>query len=142
MDLNRATVIGRLTRDPEVRTTPNGRTVTSITVVTNMVWTDQSGNKQEKPEFHNIVLWGKLGEIAGQYLTKGRRAFIEGRIETREWTGQDSVKRYRTEIIGDNLIMLDGPKGDSAPQGAQSRPTSAPAAESLDEEIKVEDIPF
>lgn len=143
MDLNRATVIGRLTRDPEVRTTPNGRTVTSITVVTNMVWTDQSGNKQEKPEFHNIVLWGKLGEIAGQYLAKGRRAFIEGRIETREWTGQDSVKRYRTEIIGDNLIMLDGPKGDSgAPQGAQTRPTSAPIVDSSDEEIKVEDIPF
>ncbi len=142
MDLNRTTVIGRLTRDPEVRTTPNGRTVASITVVTNMVWTDQSGNKQEKPEFHNIVLWGKLGEIAGQYLAKGRRAYIEGRLETREWTGQDSVKRYRTEIIGDNLIMLDGPKGDGAPQGAQSRPTTAPVVDSGDEEIKVEDIPF
>jgi single-strand DNA-binding protein len=76
MDLNRATVIGRLVRDPEMRTTPNGRTVTSITVVTNMVWTDQSGNKQEKPEFHNIVLWGKLGEISGQYLHKASRVYI------------------------------------------------------------------
>lgn len=142
MDLNRATVIGRLARDPEVRTTPNGRTVTSLTIVTNMVWTDQTGNKQEKPEFHNIVLWGKLGEIAGQYLAKGRRAYVEGRLETREWTGQDSVKRYRTEIIGDNLIMLDGPKGDGAPQGAQSRPTAAPVMDAGDEEIKVEDIPF
>lgn len=142
MDLNRATVIGRLARDPEVRTTPNGRTVTSLTIVTNMVWTDQTGNKQEKPEFHNIVLWGKLGEIAGQYLAKGRRAYVEGRLETREWTGQDSVKRYRTEIIGDNLIMLDGPKGDGAPQGGQSRPAAAPVMDGGDEEIKVEDIPF
>ena len=79
-----------------------------MAVATNRVWTDQSGNKQEKTEFHNCVLWGRIAEIAGQYLAKGRRVYVEGRIETRDWTGQDGVKRYRTEIIVDNMIMLDG----------------------------------
>lgn len=146
MDLNRATVLGRLTRDPEVRTTTGGRSVASMTVVTNRAWTDQSGNKQERPEFHNCVLWGRLGEIAGQYLTKGRRVYVEGRIETRDWTGQDGVKRYRTEIVAENMIMLDGSRsgegggnfndGGSFPQD--------PGYDSGDdiEEVKVEDIPF
>ena len=141
MDLNRATILGRLTRDPEVRTTPSGRSVASMTVVTNRVWNDQSGNKQERPEFHNCVLWGRIGEIAGQYMTKGRRVYIEGRIETRDWTGQDGVKRYRTEIIVDNMIMLDGPRGSGS--GAPAAGNSAPPPPSDDlEEIKVEDIPF
>lgn len=146
MDLNRATVIGRLARDPEVRTIPSGKSVASLTVVTSMTWNDQSGNKQEKAEFHNCVLWGKLGEIAGQYLSKGRRVFLEGRIETRDWTGQDGVKRYRTEIIVDNMIMLDGPKNSEggAPQsGNTSNRAPAPSTQDVgDEEIKVEDIPF
>lgn len=147
MDLNRATLIGRLARDPEVRTTPSGKTVTSVTVVTSSSWTDQSGAKQEKAEFHNCVLWGKLGEIAGQYTSKGRRIYVEGRIETRDWTGQDGVKRYRTEIIVENMIMLDGPKGDSGAShgGNTSAPShsSAPSMQDTgDEEIKVEDIPF
>lgn len=100
MDLNRATVIGRLTRDPEVRTTTTGKSVTNITIATSYQWKDQSGERQEKSEFHNVVLWGRLGEIAGQYLAKGRRVFMEGRIETRDWTGQDGVKRYRTRSSG------------------------------------------
>lgn len=146
MDLNRATVLGRLTRDPEVRTTTSGKTVTSMAVATNRVWNDQSGAKQEQSEFHNCVLWGRLGEIAGQYLSKGRRVYVEGRIQTRDWTGQDGVKRYRTEIVVDNMIMLDGPRdgGSGSAPAAPARKDSAPAApqnESL-EEIKVEDIPF
>lgn len=149
MDLNRATILGRLTQDPEVRTTPNGKSVASMTVATNRVWTDGSGTKQEKTEFHNCVLWGRLGEIAGQYLAKGRRVYAEGRIETRDWTGQDGVKRYRTELIIDNMIMLDGPQGGgnnarpATPAGGNNAPFpgGAPDAGASDE-IRVEDIPF
>jgi single-strand DNA-binding protein len=144
MDLNRATILGRLTRDPEVKTIPNGRTVATMGVATNRVWTDQDGAKQERVEYHNCVLWGKLGEIAGQYLTKGRRVYMEGRIQTRDWVGQDGVKRYRTEIVVDNMIMLDGPRGTSA--STSSQPTTdepmPPADEGNSEEVKVEDIPF
>ena len=140
MDLNRASILGRLTRDPEVRTTPGGQNVASMSVATGRVWTDKDGVKQERTEYHNCVLWGKLGEIAGQYLSKGRRVFVEGRIETRSWDAQDGAKKYRTEIIVDNLIMLDGPRGSEggAPTSQKSSPSSAPA----DNEIKVEDIPF
>lgn len=150
MDLNRATILGRLTRDPEVRSTPSGQSVANLGVATSRVWTDNSGVRQEKPEYHNVVMWGKLADIAGQYLSKGRRVYLEGRLETRDWTGQDGVKRYRTEIIADNLIMLDGPRGasaGSAPSSAgddvsyssEGSNTSRPLA---DDEIKVEDIPF
>ncbi len=148
MDLNRATILGRLTRDPDVRTTPSGLTVTNIGVATSRVWTDKStGTRQEKPEYHNIVLWRRLAEIARDYLKKGTRVYIEGRLETRDWTGQDGVKRYRTEIIADNLIMLDGPRsGGSAAPGGSDVPTppepSASSAPAGDDEIKVEDIPF
>lgn len=149
MDLNRATIIGRLTRDPELRSTTTGKTVASMTVVTNLVWTDQSGVKQEKPEFHNCVVWGKLADIVGQYLTKGRQVFVEGRIETRDWTGQDGVKRYRTEIVVDNLIMLGGGNkaGSGAPQGGAVPTRSSDESvytppQAPQEEIKVEDIPF
>jgi single-strand DNA-binding protein len=147
MDLNRATILGRVTRDPEVRTIPSGKTVASVGVATNRVWVGQDGAKQEKVEFHNCVLWGKLGEIAGQYLTKGKRVYMEGRLETRDWTDQAGVKKYRTEIIVDNMIMLDGPRGSgSQPQGYSGGPNSAsnnlPPDGARDEEIKVEDIPF
>lgn len=149
MDLNRATILGRLTQDPELRTTTSGKTVTNMTVATNRVWSDAGGTKQEQSEFHNCVVWGRLGEIAAQYLTKGRRVYAEGRIETRDWTGQDGVKRYRTELIIDNMIMLDGPQGAGTPN--QSRPSAAPATPFPSgngggnddaEEIRVEDIPF
>lgn len=148
MDLNRVTLIGRLTQDPEVRTTPSGQSVTNLKVVTNRMWTGQDGTKQERAEFHSCVLWGKLADIAGQYLTKGQRIYIEGRLETRDWTGQDGVKRYRTEIIAENMIMLGGPRGSGAPAGNENAPSyesprsaSAPV-EPEEEEIKVEDIPF
>lgn len=148
MDLNRATVLGRLTHDPEVRTTPSGQTVCTLSVATNRQWTDNAGQKQEKSEFHNCVLWGKLAEIAGQYMTKGRRVYMEGRLQTRDWTGQDGVKRYRTEIIAENMIMLEGPRGsaNAQPGGAAPMPVQdSPAPQSFgsqEEEIKVEDIPF
>jgi len=151
-------IIGRLTKDPEVRTTPNGTSVASFSVATNFVWTDASGQKQEKVEYHDVVVWRKLAEICGQYLTKGSKIYIEGRLETRSWEGQDGVKRYRTEIIADNMIMLDragasstgsGQFQQAAPSVDQSIEDTAipmPEAESEnknnDEEIKVENIPF
>lgn len=146
MDLNRATIIGRLTRDPELRTTTTGKSVASVSVATGRTWTDQAGAKQEKTEYHNCVLWGKLADIVGQYLTKGRKVYMEGRLETRDWTGQDGVKRYRTEIIVDNMIMLDGNRSGapaSAPMGDGSPvPQNLNNESEVVEEVKVEDIPF
>lgn len=159
MDLNRATIVGRLTRDPEVRTTPTGINVTSFGVATNLVWTDATGTKKESVEYHNVVAWRKLGEIVAQYLRKGSRVLIEGRLQTRSWEGQDGVKRNRTEIVADNLIMLDS-KGSQAAMAPAPAPTEEvileeltppqpPAAipsesrtEDKEEEISVEDIPF
>ena len=141
MNLNRAQLIGNLTRDPETRTTPNGQTVTSFGVATSSQWKDASGQKQERVEFHNIVAWGKLAEICQQYLGKGRKVFVEGRLQTREWQGQDGAKRNRTEIVAENMIMLDRAPQGSAPARVADMPApmaSAPA----EEEIKVEDIPF
>jgi single-strand DNA-binding protein len=143
MDLNRAMIIGNMVRDPEVRNTPTGRNVASFSVATNRVWTDANGQKQKLAEFHNIVFWGKLAEICGQYLKKGQRVYIEGRLQTREWTGQDGIKRYRTEIIGENMIMLSS-RGGSTSDGDNSTPSygEEPPQETAEEVIKVEDIPF
>ncbi len=154
MNLNKAMVIGNLTRDPEIRTTPNGQTVASFSVATNYVWTDQSGQKHEKAEFHNIVAWRRLAEICGQYLKKGSKIYIEGRMQTRDWVGQDGVKRYRTEIIAENMIMLD--RAGASNQINRSEEIPMPSEPVIDveenngmsdggtdeEEIKVENIPF
>lgn len=149
MDLNRVMIIGRLTRDPELRSLTSGRSVTSFSVATGRQWTDQNGQKQKQTEFHNVVVWGKMAETASQYLRKASRVYVEGRLQTRDWTGQDGVKHTRTEIIAENFIMLDGrPAGDfapAAPRPASSAPTySVPSTPNdvVEEEIKVEDIPF
>ncbi len=128
-------IIGNLTRDPELRSTPGGQSVCSFGVATNQVWTDQQGQRQERAEFHNVVAWGKLAEICSQYLGKGRKVYIEGRLQTRDWEGQDGVKRYRTEIICENMIMLD-----RAGAKSEGNVPEEPAGDS--EEIKKEDIPF
>ena len=145
MDLNKAQIIWRLTWDIELRTTPNGQSVTSFSVATNRSWTDSSGMKQEQAEFHNVVLWGKLAEIANQYLSKWRRVYIEWRLQTRNWEAQDGTKRYRTEIIGDNMIMLDAPWSVWA-TWTESVWNDTPAVKATDakqeEEINIEDIPF
>lgn len=149
MDLNRATIIGNMTRDPELKSLPSGKSVATFSVATNRVWTDAQGQKQKSAEFHNIVMWGKLAEIANQYLRKGRKVYVEGRLQTRDWTTQDGIKRYRTEIVADNMIMLDGNRGGdvsatSAPMasGSPSVQSSEPVKEVMEEEIRVEDIPF
>lgn len=155
MDLNRVMIIGRLTRDPELRSLPSGKSVASFTVATGRQWTDASGQKQKSSEFHNVVCWGKLGETAGHYLHKASRIYVEGRLQTRDWTGQDGVKRTRTEIIAENFIMLDArpagenfggaaasPAGSAADSFVPPSGASQPPAEVVEEEIKVEDIPF
>ncbi|MBU4315506.1 single-stranded DNA-binding protein [Patescibacteria group bacterium] len=140
--LNKAMVIGNLTRDPELRQTGSGQAVCSFGVATNRTWKDASGEKQEQTEFHNIVAWGKLAEIINQYLKKGNKIFVEGRLQTRDWEGQDGVKRYRTEIVAENMVMLGG-KGDSTSFGS-GPDASAPIINvpSANDEIKLEDIPF
>jgi len=145
MDLNKATLIGRLTADPESRTTPSGQTVVSFSVATNLVWKDANGEKKEKTEFHNIVAWRKLAEIITQYLKKGSRIYIEGRLQTRSWEDQNGIKKYRTEIIADNMIMLDNKKdntGNNTPQTKEEDSTSKKEESEEEEEINIEDIPF
>jgi len=160
MNLNRAMIIGNLTRDPETRTTPSGQTVTNFSVATTYSYKDQSGNRVDKPEYHNIVAWGKLAEICQQYLGKGRKVYVEGRLQTRDWEGQDGVKRYRTEIIADNMIMLDRapagassaaegrkpfiPSASASPDSDNQQPKTdnPPKTNTPDDEIRVEDIPF
>lgn len=163
MDLNKVMLIGRLTQDPEVRTIPSGQNVATFSIATNLIWTDQQGQKQEKVEYHNIVAWRKLAEICGQYLQKGKKVYLEGRLQTRQWEGQDGVKRNRTEIIAENMIMLDSGSGSQSgtqknnqssqeppviqveDQGGKSNPQPAnqPAEDGGDKDkVSIEDIPF
>lgn len=158
MNVNKVILVGRLTRDPEIRTTPTGQSVATIGMATNNFWTDKSGQKQEKTEFHTVILWGRQAEIAGQYLTKGQELFVEGRLQTREYTAKDGSQRRVTEVVGENM-QLGARAGGSAAGGNAPRPqSSAPAANrnaapvqeeeiptiNLDDEkeIKIEDVPF
>lgn len=142
MNLNKVVLIGRLTQDPEARSTPNGQNVTTIRMATNRTWTNQSGQKQDATEYHTIIAWGRLGEIASQYLKRGSLAMIEGRLQTRNWTGQDNVKRYMTEIIAENLQL--GPRPAGTATGAMSnapRPTAA-APSNGSQPAPMEEIPI
>ena len=147
--LNRAQVIGNVTRDPEVKNIASGQTVASFAVATNSSWTDKMGAKQEKSEFHNIVAWGKLAEICQAYVKKGRKLYVEGRMQTRDWEGEDGVKRYRSEIVAENLILLDrsgAPEGgvtydrEQAPDAFKPQKQEAAAPEV--EEVTLDDLPF
>lgn len=142
MDLNKATIIGRLTADPESRTTPTGQTVVSFSLATNLVWKDANGERQEKTEFHNIVAWRKLAEIISQYLKKGSRIYLEGRLQTRSWEDQNGVKRYRTEIIADNMIMLDNKSDNTSTNNPNQNSDKSSNSSEDEEEINIEDIPF
>lgn len=117
--VNKVILIGRLGSDPEVRYTSNGGAVANFNMATNESWTDKSGQKQERTEWHRIVVWGKLGELCGQYLSKGRQAFVEGRLQTREWQDKEGGKRYTTEIVAQNIQFLGG-QGDRAGAGASA----------------------
>ena len=148
INLNRATIIGNLTRDPEVRSTPSGQSVATLGVATSRSWMNQAGVRQEETEFHSVVAWGRLAEICQQYMHKGMRVYVEGRIKTRSWDDQTGNKRYRTEIIAEGLIMLEraphGGTGLPHPEPTPMPENSSPVIADMpvdDGEIKVEEIP-
>lgn len=146
MYLNKAMIIGNLTRDPEVKAIPSGTKVATFGVATNRVWKDKNGVKQENVDFHNIVVFGRQAEVVGQYMKKGNSILIEGRIQTRSWDDASGVKKYRTEIVADRIQF--GPKSAgaggsySAPAGAEEDKKSVEAIEYPEEEINPDDIPF
>ena len=117
MSVNKVILVGRLGRDPEVRYMPNGEAVANFSIATDEQWKDRDGNRQSRTEWHNIALYRKLGEIAGQYLRKGSLVYIEGRIQSRKYTGKDGVERTAYEIIGNEMKML-GSKSDNAGGGS------------------------
>ena len=154
MYLNKAIIIGNLTRDPEVRAIPSGMQVCSFSVATNSVWKDKEGNKKEAAEFHNIVVFGRQAETAGQYLKKGQSVLVEGRMQTRSWDDKTSgQKKYRTEIVADRVQF--GPKAGAGGGGGQARTDADQTQTHADkkseagggieyptDEINPEDIPF
>lgn len=165
--LNRVQLIGNLTRDPELRYTPSGTAVCSFGLATNRSWTTDTGEKHEESEFHNIVAWNKLAELCSQFLVKGRKVYVEGRLATRSWTGQDGQQRTRTEIVIEDMILLDrnpnagaqaqkpaAAEAEEAPESAR-KPARAKKEEpekatdetpetpaASDDEVNPEDIPF
>lgn len=152
MNYNKVVIIGNVVADPEVRATPSGQQVCSLRVATNRIWTDQAGAKQQKTEFHSVVLWRRLAEIASQYLRKGGLVMIEGRLETRSWDDTAGVKHYRTEIVAENMQL--GPRGagqiNDGNKPAANQPEAGEQANTKEEipiieedgEIDVKNIPF
>ena len=145
MSVNKVILIGRLGRDPEVRYMPNGEAVANFSIATSEQWKDKSGAKQEKTEWHNITMYRRLAEIAGDYLRKGQEVYIEGKIQSRKYTGKDGVERTAYEIIASEMKMIGG-KGDSSssavqdepkPQPVQREQASAPIVDDLSD-----DVPF
>ena len=127
MSLNKAILIGRLGRDPEVRYMPNGEAVCNFSIATSETWNDrQTGQRQERTEWHNIILYRRMAEVAGQYLKKGSQVYIEGRIQSRKYTGKDGIERTAYEIIGSEMKMLGG-GNDSGQQNAQHTPPEPPS---------------
>jgi single-strand DNA-binding protein len=160
--LNRVQLIGNLTRDPELRYTPSGTAVCSFSIATNRNWTTDTGEKKEEVEFHRIVAWNKLAELCSQFLTKGRKVFVEGRLTTRSWTAQDGTQKQTTEIIINDMILLDnrrtGTEEVSHEEVAEASQEKAPKAKTpakkvvkeeeavqeapAEDEVAPDDIPF
>lgn len=154
--LNKVQIIGNLTAEPEVRETPNGQKVATFSVATNRKWKDASGVLQEDTEFHNCVAWRGLADIAEQYMHKGKKVYVEWYLKTRNWEDTAWVKRYKTEIVTDNVILLSSPSSssDGSYSGNNSNTSAvndpAPVEEprvkkskpKAEEEISIEDIPF
>lgn len=154
MYINKAILIGNLTRDPEKRALPNGTAVTSLSLATNRVWKDREGNKQESTDYHNVVVFGRPAETAAQYLKKGQSVYVEGRIQTRSWDDKDGSKKYRTEIVADS-VQFGAKAGGTGSYNSESNPSaeapSSIASEPADvggqidyptDDINPEDIPF
>lgn len=132
--LNKVMVIGNVGRDPEMRFTPGGQAVTSFSVAVGRRWTTPEGEARDETEWFNIVAWGKLAETCNQLITKGRKVYIEGRLQTRSWEGQDGQKRYRTEVVANTMLLLDSrPTGAGGPREDVGFPT---------DDVEPDDIPF
>jgi single-strand DNA-binding protein len=152
MYLNKATIIGNLTRDPELRAIPSGTQVATFSVATNRVWKDKDGSKKEDVQFHNVVVFGRAAETAAQYLKKGSQVLVEGRMQTRSWDDKNSgEKKYRTEIIADTVQFGNKPSGQSsspvadAPKAKSTAKSTEKPMDTIDypeESINPEDIPF
>ncbi len=141
MNLNKVFLIGRIATDIEMKSTPTGQSVSTFSLATSRKWKDKSGQPQEDTQFHRIVLWARLAEIASQFLSKGSLVMIEGRIQNRNWEDKNGIKRYTTEIVGENLQM--GPKGQGgeAPKQQDKQDDDIPVIED-EGEIDIKDIPF
>ena len=125
--INKVILVGNLGRDPEVRSTPSGQAVATFTLATSRRWKDKSGQRQEQTEWHTVVCWGRQAEVAGQYLTKGKQVYVEGRLQTRSWDDRNSgEKRYKTEVICENFQMLGQRGGDFDTGGAGASPSGGP----------------
>lgn len=152
MNLNKVFILGRLTSDPQLRTTPGGQSVGSFSIATNRVWTDKSGARQEEVEYHNIVVWAKQAEIASQFLKKGSLALVEGRLQTRSWQDKQGQPRKTTEIVCERLQLGPRPAGgDFTPRASgKGKPENRPAAEEIPtieletdaKDVHPEDLPF
>lgn len=146
MNLNKVFLIGNLTSDPETRNTPSGDTVCTFRMATNRIWNDKkTGDRQQKTEYHTVVTWRKLADIASQYLAKGRMVFVEGRIQTRSWEDSSGNKHYKTEIIAENLQLgprLSTSNQSPSPATKTSKPSTSKGKKNQKQETKqVEDIP-
>lgn len=138
--LNRVQLIGNLTRDPELRYTPQGNPVCTFGMATNRSWTTEGGERKEEAEFHRIVAWNKLAELCSQLLFKGRRVFIEGRLQTRAWTAQDGSQRQATEIVIDDMIILDSRRAPGEEVAPAGEAVSVPVEEKP-EEVELPEVP-
>ena len=140
--VNKVILVGNLGRDAELRYTPGGAAVATINMATTEVWNDKSsGQRQEKTEWHRVVLWGKTAESLAEYLTKGKQIYVEGRLQTRQWDDKDGNKRYTTEIRGDRVVLLSG-GGRGAPTPTVEREASPEAGMRDPVELSDDDIPF
>ena len=159
--LNKVQLIGNLTRDPELRYTPTGAAVCTIGLATNRQWTTEAGEKKEETEFHRVVAWNKLAELCSQLLVKGRKIYVEGRLRTNQWQGQDGSQRTTTEVVIEDMIILDskrpvGEQGSASEGPVETKKEEAPvtvepaqettetpvASQPVDEQINPDDIPF
>lgn len=133
--VNKVIIVGALGRDPEIRYMPNGDAACNLSVATSESWKDKSGEKQERTEWHRISMFGKLAEIAGQYLAKGSSVYLEGKLQTRKWTDKDGVDKYTTEIIADRMQMLGGKESRQERQESQPSRQQRPPADDFDDSI-------
>jgi single-strand DNA-binding protein len=147
--VNRVMLLGNLGKDPEVRFTPSGSAVCNFTIATNESWTDKNGQKQDRTEWHRIVVWGKMGELCGEYLKKGRQCFVEGKLQTREWNDKEGKKNYTTEIVAQNVQFLGTGGGAGAPRtdstarrGSGDEGSAPPPMDDFGGPPPTDDIPF